>query len=354
MRQLINKLLFRGKKPSFIDKPFNEFDSGQIQNILLLRQDRIGDLLISTPIIRNLKKALPDAEIDILLSDKNYGAAKSVIKYINNIWVYEKRVPYTLSLIRKLRTKKYNLIIDLFDNPSTTSSLIIKLTGPDYSLGLDKLNSNIYTHIVPLLDKTKFHPVERLVQILLPFNLNPSELDLSLEYHIGKVAKEKAGKMMGKKMAEIRLGINLSGSSKAKYWGTENFTALIKMIQDKYKNIEIFLFGTQEYLAEIKEIIYHTKVNAAPFADSIDEYASYLSTCDIILTPDTAAVHFAAAWKIPTIVLYTISDDMNTGMPWTGYNSPCFPITTMGNLSDIEVNEVFGNFQSIYLGEFES
>ena len=89
-------------------------------------------------------------------------------------------------LMRKLRKEKYDVVIDMFDNASTTSSFFVKNVKANISIGIDKENRNIYTHIVNLLDKNKFHPIERLAQILLPFGINPENENLSLEYNLLK------------------------------------------------------------------------------------------------------------------------------------------------------------------------
>ena len=69
--------------------------------ILLLRQDRLGDLLISTGIIRNLRKIIPKAEIHLLLGTKNYFAKHIVSNYIDKFYLYDKKLFNSIKLIHQ-------------------------------------------------------------------------------------------------------------------------------------------------------------------------------------------------------------------------------------------------------------
>lgn len=310
-------------EPIFVFSQQNIFNESNCNRILLLRQDRIGDLLISVPFIKKLRNILPKAKIDILLGEKNISAKKPLLQYIDSIYIFKKKLLEIFKLIRILRNNKYDLIIDLFDNSSTTSSLLISKLKPKYSLGFQKENSNLYTHIVPLPDKNKIHIVERLFSLLLPFNYDflPENEIIKLEYPISAMELEKAFSKTGKKIKRFRLGINLSGSDRTKFWGVNNFIDLINLFNNYYKEHEVFIYYTSGYINEAIEIEKNSVVKKAPLSNSFDEFAAMLKTCDIIFTPDTSAVHLAAAWQIPCIALFSYYEG-NFGMPWIPYNSP--------------------------------
>jgi ADP-heptose:LPS heptosyltransferase len=254
----------------------------------------------------------------------------------------------TIILLRKLRKRKYDVVVDMLDNASTTSSIFVKYIKSKFSIGIDKDNRNIYTHVVNLLDKNSFHPVERLAQVLLPFGINADEQELSLEYNLTKNDIELAEKKLGSKKKPIRLGINLAGSDLSKFWGVENNIILINQILLKYNEIEIVLFAEEKYSDLLKGILEKTNVKSAPYVKSVNEFASMLSLCDMIITTDTAAVHFASAWKKPCLALYIYNKDSGTGIPWYPFNTPNRILTTTEKLSDITVDEVFQAFDNLY------
>ncbi|HPI21030.1 MAG TPA: hypothetical protein PKY56_11740, partial [Candidatus Kapabacteria bacterium] len=129
------------KKPQKITEPVNIFEQNKKWKILILRQDRIGDLLISVPLLKILKHNFKKSVIDIILSEKNQSAKQCIIDFTNSQYILPKNLKL-FSFLNKLRKKHYDICIDLFDNSSATSSFLLKYIKPKYSLGLEKSNSS--------------------------------------------------------------------------------------------------------------------------------------------------------------------------------------------------------------------
>lgn len=337
----LNRFLNSARQPILIEKPIQKFYFVEGSRILLLRHDRIGDIMVSIPFIKKLRNLFPDVQIDILLSNRNIVAKSAVEPYVNNIYVLEKGFIKYIQLLNKLKTNKYDMIIDLFDNASTTSSIIIKFANPLYALGLNKANSSLYTHVVPLLNKNKHHIVERIAQLLIPFGVAPQSRDLHLSYPLNAERVARASKLLSVKNNRVLLGINLAGSNRSKYWGTDNYIELIKTLNIKYPDFDVIIFHTQDYVSEFNELTKHTVCSAAPLTNEFDDYVAMLSLTKIIISPDTAAVHIAAAFKIPCIGLFLWTGSKDTGLPWYSFNSPyrCLK-TSSGSLVNITVDEV--------------
>lgn len=340
VKGFFDKMLSKDNKPVLINKTETIFRLTNSSRLLLLRHDRIGDVMVTTPFLTILRKAFPNIEIDMLMSPNNISASRAVDGFVNNIYVYDKKLIHSIKLIRELKTRKYDIIIDLFDNPSTTSSYIIRFVKPRYSLGFDKSNSAVYTHIVPLPDKNNVHIVERIANLLMPFGIEKQKSVLELSFNLKPEERKKAYEIMKSSEKKI-LGINLSGSSRAKYWGTDKFTEFINEFEIKFTDYKVVIFSMPDYENELNQIISSTSAEKAPKADTFVEYASYLSVCDLLLTPDTAAVHLAAAFKLPCVSLHLWTGLSDTGMPWHPFNSPYKMLKTdTGNLNDISVESV--------------
>lgn len=349
IKRIINDIIIRGKYPEMIDKPANIFTAENCKKILILRQDRIGDALVTIPFIRILKDKLPDSIIDVILSDKNKGISPALDPYVDNIHLHKKDIQSNLRLKKKLRREHYDLVIDPFDNVSTTSTLLVQFSKASNKLGIDKDNRRIYDYTVPLLDKNSYHIVDRIAQLLLPFGIYPSKVNKKMEYKLSGDEIIKAQKAMGKKTKPIRMGIVLTGSSDAKFWGIRNNVKFIKETAELRNNIEFMLFSTQDNGEKLEIIEEKTPAGIAPFVDSVHEYAALLSTCDIILTPDTSAVHFAACFGIPAIVLYKVVPGHSGGAPWTPYGTPFRAIKTEEDtLKEIHYSIVVKEFLDFY------
>jgi ADP-heptose:LPS heptosyltransferase len=350
LKKKINSFLKKDRQPILIEKTTNKFFFVEGSRILLLRHDRIGDVMVSVPFIKLLREVFPIVELDILLSSNNIAASAAVKPYVNNIYVYDKGLISIIKLLRQLNKAKYDMIIDLFDNSSTTSSMIIKFANPLYSLGINKNNNYSYSHVVPLLNKNKYHIVERIAQLILPFGINPSSQDLKLSYPLTDELINKANNYLSNCKSKFKLGINLSGSNRSKYWGTENYIEFIKYINNKEPHFDVVIFYTPEYEQDFKEISENSICFKAPPGKSFDEYAAMLSLCNVILTPDTAAVHIAAAFKIPCIGLFLWTGSKETGLPWFSYNSPyrCLKTST-GKLENVSVEDVINAIDEIVM-----
>ncbi|MCX6148068.1 MAG: hypothetical protein NTW25_12605 [Candidatus Kapabacteria bacterium] len=331
--------------PQLISNSENIFNQNPKIKILILRQDRLGDLIISVPYIKELRKVMPEATIDILLSDKNYGAKLCIEDYVNTCFCYSKNLLKITSLIYNLKKEKYDLIIDLLDNESKTSTYLIQILAKNYSLGFNKENSNIYSHIVPLPDKNIVHIVERNLNLLLPFGVDPSLLSPKLEYKLLKENVQFALENLGVK-TKFRIGLNLSGSNKSKYWGKQNNIELINLIRDNYQECEIILFAFGEYVKIAKEIKTETKFGVlSPKTKNINNFAAMLLTCDIIITPDTSVIHFASAFDIKCIGIF--SKEKDAPAPWTPYKTKSINLITEKEISSIKPDTVFKAFQKI-------
>lgn len=339
IKKIINRLILRGKSPIIIDSPQLIF-SGEIK-ILILRQDRIGDLIISSSIIRILRNKLPKAKIDIVLSHKNVHASLCIKNFVDKIYIYKKKLTDSIKLLSTLRKNKYDLIIDMLDNPSTTSGIFLKLIKSKFKLGFDKENNNIYTHIVPLKDKSKNHIIDRISLILLPFDVNPTKENLIPYYPLNNQILVGAYKLFGKSSEKLLVAINVSGSDRSKYIGMDNIKELISLIEQNLNGVKIILFHTLEYTNDIEKIAKNHSVFKAPIFNDFDSYANHLAACDIIITPDTSAVHLASAFKKPCIALYKGLSE-SSDMPWYPYHTQYVTIETNANtISDISPKKIF-------------
>lgn len=347
-KKLIKLLLENSNEPILVQNNELIFTRESISKILILRHDRIGDILISTPFFKQLRELFPDTQIDVLLSYKNIAGAKAIEHFVNHIRIYKKNFSEILRLMGDIRYEQYDLIIDLFDNESATSSAFIKYSKTKFSLGLQKANENVYTHVVPLLSKNKFHIVERVLNLLLPFGINPSEVDNKLCYCINDADKSKQEAFLSEKSKEFRIGVNLAGSNRNKFWGTQNYIELIKKMQTD-RSIEILIFATNDYNAEVTQITEITSALRAFESDSTHEYALQLSTCDMIITPDTSAIHFASAFSIPVIAFYNTEAIERVGLPWYPWKVPYKAFeTTSGDITEIKPETVYNGFLDLF------
>lgn len=316
-----------------------------IRKILFIRNDRIGDLVVSEPVFRNLKKCHPAVQIDVLLGKSNFAARNGVVRNIDKFYCYNKKFHADRVLLKHLRKEKYDLVVDLMDNKSTTSAIIIKMIKARFAAGYDKENGQIYNFVVPQLNKSDYHIVERTGSILHLFGI--SNPDLVPQWNISDSAADRA---ISNKAGRPLLGINLSGSNASKYWGEDNYRDFIIKFTKEISNVGVVLLYTKDYEAIAKRIADSTGVQLGGLFPNFDDYAAYIAGLDFLLTPDTAAVHLASVFRKKCIVLYNQNlDDKNSLKPWFPYNVDYRAFgTKSGNLSEISPKAVLEAAKTLF------
>ncbi len=306
-----------------------------------MRQDRIGDVLVSTPLINSLKKRYPNIIIDFLLSPNNY----FVLKFDSRVrkrWVYKKNLFSPFSVLYGIRREKYDFVVDLMDNPSTTSTIFCAISGARWSVGLSKENTYVYDVIVPLLSRKNVHIVERLGKLLSVFGINPDKEHFQLQYETDPSHPNFAEKYLKDYGIENYplFGINISPAAGARFWGRKNFENFISAAIIRYPDFKYIILSQPADRKIAEQIVKQfPSVLLSPVTNTFDEFATLVQKLNILLTPDTSTVHLAAAFNIPSVVLYIQSNsDIRI---WEPYGSPCETlITSFNDLSTIPPSDV--------------
>src|SRR5262245_53752723 len=105
MERRLRSLFLSGQGPftgQVITDPAGALTLGECPRVLFVRAERIGDVLVSVPVLRAVRHRYPGARLDLLVSTGNYGVRCAVAKWIDRVWCYEKRVAPTLRLVRQL------------------------------------------------------------------------------------------------------------------------------------------------------------------------------------------------------------------------------------------------------------
>lgn len=292
--------------------------------ILLLRQGGIGDALVCVPVVRALRRHRPAARLDLLLGRRNAAAAAPYRPYVDTILTWDQRPAAAVRVLAALRRARYDAAVDLIDTPSTTSRLLLRAAGAPVRVGIAHAAPAPYTHPVPALDFPGMHIVERVAQVLVAFGIDPMAEPLELEYPVSPAEAAEAEAVLGGRRGRPRVGVNLAGSSPAKYWGRANVAAFVRGLRAAHPAAEVLLFGPADYAAEAEAIAAEVGepavVRAAPVARSFHAFACRLHACDVIVTPDTSVSHLAAAWQRPSLVLFIQTGHQAT--LWRPWRSP--------------------------------
>jgi len=309
--------------------------------VLFLRLQRIGDLLMTVPLFYALKDHFPKIVIDLLLGESN----AHVLGYeptIRRELIYRKHPRAILRLLKELRQEQYDFLIDPAEESSTTATLFCLLSKARCTVGFEKENDFIYNIKVSMPSRSEHHFVDRLAQILTIFGIDPSEEDLRLRYTVLSASRAFAQGFMNRAgiRDQKRFGINISAGSEARFWGVEKFGALVEAVEKRYPSFGVVLLCTPRDIARAETIHQRCpRTVLAPSVEDFNRFAALIETLDILLTPDTSTVHLAAAFNIPSVILYV--HDKPYLMPCTPYRTRSEAVITHhSDLSAVSVEEV--------------
>ncbi|MCX7930902.1 MAG: glycosyltransferase family 9 protein, partial [Chlorobi bacterium] len=318
------RFLAYSRKPfsgELITKPKNVLLSDS-PRILLLRQDRLGDVICSTPIVAALRQHFPTARIDLLLSHNNIALAELMYNWCNRLWCYNKTVASFLFLRHQLRRQHYDAVVDLMDNPSTTSTLFVRSIRAPIRIGIIKDNAWVYTHCVPLLDRERHHYIERIAQLLLPFGIDPSSVNLFPLYPLTHSDIAQAATALNLEHFPDRSGfvlVHISTRHTPLQWGWDRYHAVVAHLRAQLPELPIGIGSTPEDRTVAEAIAHQTGAFLLPHL-SFHQYAAIVHFARLLISPDTAIVHAAAAMHIPSVVLYHQGNPAL--MPWYPYGAP--------------------------------
>ena len=296
-------------------KPVN-FDIKNAKNILFFRYDRIGDMVITTPVFRELKLALPHLKITVLASKVNAGVLLNnpyvdeiIINHKNNFFI-------DLPSLLKLRQQKFDVCIE-FDHSVVAHAIIrLKIINPKKVISIKKdgrygVNGNelsIYDIYTEKLKKRHFRDI--WLEVLKPFDIKPKSNDYDL--FITSRLRNEAQNFIKKYSSKFLVGINLKGAIKGK---KIRFSELYQICQGLYKqdnNIQIVILTEPSDFKNVGQKVMEMKLDYVGMSyktNTILAVAAIISQLDLIITPDTSIVHIASAFNKPLVTIHENNQD---------------------------------------------
>ena len=320
--------------------------------ILIIRPDKLGDMLITLPTIKAIRDAYPTAHIDILAGKVNLPLRSQLLHYVDDCLLYDKTLRSIFGLYRTLPKRQYDIAVDPMDNPSTTSGFLIRMSKAKHMVGIQKSNAHVYTHCVVPKDRKQTHIVERTAQVLLAFGINPKEISLSIPYHLDDALIETS------KHALLRAGVNLSkpliminyaGGFQYRSFTAESLIPWIRSIQQvvESKDIQLMICAEKKHEDDMRSIQEATSILIAPFVHSFADFAGILAAASMVLSPDTSVVHLLSAFHTPCLAFF-VEDTTGTAY-WTPYDSPNECIISGGpTINDVSQEMVLKSFLSLF------
>lgn len=271
--------------------------------ILVIRISSLGDVILSTYLVRLLRKMFPTAIIDFLVA-KEFSIVFKFNPHLDNLIEYNKSKSFLSHLLETLsinNPRHYDVIIDLQNN---LRSWIYSWGKGTNAYRFDKRRFYKFK-LVYLKKRTNlFQPIAILYRDSFP-QLRNFDDGLGLELWTRKDGtdykphyKQIEGSILR------RIAIAPGAKHFTKRLPTNKFVELVNLLQERF-GAEIVLLGGNEDVEICKEIARQTK-NVENYAGALDVLgtAELLDNVDLVVSNDSAVVHISAARRVPVVQVF--------------------------------------------------
>jgi heptosyltransferase III len=336
------------------------------KNLLIVRTDRIGDVVLSLPLVQEIKKHYPDCRITFLLREYTLALAEGN-PFIDEIHLLKSDGSKTLFLknINEIKSKNFDTVIIVY--PTFQISLILFLSmirnrvGTGYRWYSFLFNKKFYEH----RKYAEKHELEYNMSLLEKIGIKYKRGEIPGFYlKVNERAKNKVTEVLkenridpGKKIIILHPG---SGGS-AVDLPLERFRELVEKITHS-TDCEIIITGSADEKGKCESLVLNTKIRNFAGALDLYELVAVIDFSYIFISNSTGPLHIAAALGKHVIGFYpkVLACSARRWGPYTdkGYIytpeiecedctvEQCYKLNCMNS---IDINKVFDKIQKILM-----
>jgi heptosyltransferase-3 len=306
-------------------------DLSLVKRALVIKMRHHGDVLLSSPLFSNLKKAIPHAQVDAFLYKdtlpmlEGHPAITDFLLYDRNWKNFSplKKIVKELSLLKEIRSRSYDLVINLTEGDR--GGIAAWFSGSRYRLGFDPKKSGffgkgkIYTHLVKECAYPR-HAVERQLDALRRIGIFPPMEERDLFLHVPESAKNKIADLLATE--EMRPGdyvlIHPVSRWRFKCLSAKQIAQLITQLDERGMRVVISAGPEAQELAMVAAIL--ALVPDVPVFNlagklTLKELSALILFSKALICVDSVPLHIASALKTPVAALFGPTSEVNWG-PW--------------------------------------
>ncbi len=307
----------------------SDIDWTTVRRVLLIRLRSIGDTVLMTPCLSELKAWQPRLEISVI-TEPTAAPLLENHPLVDKLIIARSTLGSRLALAGQLRRERYDLAFNL--HGGTTATFIAALSGARHTVGYRAYRySRLLTKRAPapelLLGRKRVHSVEQQLALLywsgVPETKRP-RLSLAVSPEALARVKERLGS----------LGLEANGSREpnfaciapaaafaSKRWPSKRFADVACHLRDRWGLPSVVIAGAgEEHLArEVRAAIDDAGSKSETHiltGLSLEELVTLLSLASVFVGNDSGPAHIAAAFDRPMVVVFG-SSNPNVWHPWT-------------------------------------
>ncbi|MXV52397.1 glycosyltransferase family 9 protein [Pedobacter sp. HMF7647] len=332
------------------------------KEILIIRADNMGDLIMSSPAIRAVKET-SQSRITVLTSSMAAGIAKQIPE-IDDVLVYSlpwvqakesARPESFFELVQTLKSRKFDgaIVFSVYSQNSQPAAMLAYLAEIPLRLGYSRENPyELLTHWVP--DPEPFsvikHQVRRDLDLVAQIGAFTGNESFVLEHYDEKAWKLTSLKLrkMGVDTIKPLIVLHAGVSERKREYPFASWVKFSKSILATTDCQLLFTgIGSEKTLTDKLAFAAGENSFSVAGALTLEEFTELIRHSALVVSVNTATVHIAAAVKTPVMVLYALTNPQHS--PWKAFGK-LFPFPVPQEIQS--KNRIVQYVNERYFGDF--
>ena len=281
-----------------------------MKRILLVRTDRVGDVVYITPMIREIRKTYPDAFM-ATLTQPHTGKLMLNNPYLNAVLTDDLRKESFWKIVKELR--KYKFTDGLLMMPTERAAYQMFLAGIKNRVGVGHKLYEIITGMQSV-SRNKYIPLRHEADYCMDLarfigvktsNINP-------EIFLTEDERKQGANILtdlGVKEKDKKIFIHSGSLQSAPNWTEDKYLFLIEKLLNELKNSDIRILLTakemsEEFKTKAKSLNSERVLDISKSIEDLRDFIKVISKADVFFAPSTGPLHIADALNIKTVGLF--------------------------------------------------
>jgi ADP-heptose:LPS heptosyltransferase len=347
--------LYRGLFPT--PRWTGPLDPASIKRILVVRDDRIGDMVVTTPLLSFLRETVPNAEIDVLASPANAPIAERH-PGVTTVYVNDRTWLGWLRVTRRLRARRYDLVLSPVARKAFRESLTASMLAHSHTYKVSGWRPVRYQGLVTAVTRVPprvTHMAERTLYIgQHAFGVRRALGDtrrypMRLEIDADSAARVSA--FLSANGIDRFVAVNLAAGGPARDWRPDRCAAFVRLVLERYPELSVVLTRppeAEDRVAAVQRRVMSPRLVMAPVLP-LPDLIALVHRALIVVTPETSLIHIASACGRPVVVLFGPQHPNDVPL-WLPLGVPYRALASElgGSLNDVDVADVAQAFDELW------
>jgi len=299
----------------------------EVNRVLVVRLDEIGDVVLTTPFLRELRRNLPEAWITLVVKPQLYNLVE-LCPYVNEVLTYDWSTNGTLPWhTRQLRRhwralrlawqtlwgSKFDLaVLPRWDTDFYHATFVAYFSGAPWRVAYSEqvtkhkqqLNNKfdrLLTHVLGITSLK--HEVERNLDVIR--FLGGKIVEERLELWMGQKDEEYASQILapyGIREGKLMIAFGLGAGAQKRQWPLTNFVELGIWMKKKYPGYMLLIGGPRDESLghELQQQLGDTVINTAG-RTTLRQACALLKRCHLYVGNDAGPMHLAVSMGVPVV-----------------------------------------------------